>query len=425
MVTPYARRDFQGAAILTSITGDIAAGATAIGLANAAGWPDGASGPFLIVIDPDTPIEEKIWVTSRSATSLNVAGAGDRGADGTTPAPHQAGAAIYHCHGAIDDDEANYAVTQTVGKITTPGDMLIGSGVSSLARIAPGEPSQVWKMVGALPGWGFLTAESLSEDSITSDHLQNGSVTTAAIADGAITEPKYAEGSVSQRALGSDSVGPDELADNAILTQHIGADQVTEPDLAPNSVTDRQIADRSISPTKIKQSGIMEYYAGATAPVGSLICDGRVIARATYPALFTAIGTTYNTGGEDALDFRIPNARDRFLIGAGGLYALGSKAGAATVQLTEAQIPAHTHAVQAIGDHIHPVAGGYQNLVGELPTSSLFINAGANVEHANVDVTWSGNTAAGGHAHGLNATGGNGAHENLPPYCAVNVIIWT
>ena len=37
--------------------------------------------------------------------------------------------------------------------------------------------------------------------------------------------------------------------------------------------------------------------------------------RATYPALFAAIGTTYNTGGEAGTDFRLPDLRGEFVRG--------------------------------------------------------------------------------------------------------------
>lgn len=42
-------------------------------------------------------------------------------------------------------------------------------------------------------------------------------------------------------------------------------------------------------------------------PAGLLLENGTVKDRATYPALFAAIGTTFNTGGEAADEFRLPN----------------------------------------------------------------------------------------------------------------------
>lgn len=44
-----------------------------------------------------------------------------------------------------------------------------------------------------------------------------------------------------------------------------------------------------------------------TAPAGWFYCNGIVINRASYPDLFAAIGTRWNTGGETADQFRIPS----------------------------------------------------------------------------------------------------------------------
>lgn len=57
---------------------------------------------------------------------------------------------------------------------------------------------------------------------------------------------------------------------------------------------------------------IIQTFAPSTPP-GYLLADGAVILRSARPALFTAIGTLYNTGGEDGTQFRLPDARGLFL----------------------------------------------------------------------------------------------------------------
>ncbi|AYG07767.1 tail fiber protein [Pseudomonas fluorescens] len=47
--------------------------------------------------------------------------------------------------------------------------------------------------------------------------------------------------------------------------------------------------------------------------VGWLKCNGAVVLRASYPRLFNNIGTTWNTGGESSLQFRLPDFRGEFL----------------------------------------------------------------------------------------------------------------
>lgn len=52
----------------------------------------------------------------------------------------------------------------------------------------------------------------------------------------------------------------------------------------------------------------------ATAPAGTLICDGSAISRSTYAALFAVLGTTYGVG-DNSTTFNIPDYRGEFLRG--------------------------------------------------------------------------------------------------------------
>jgi len=84
---------------------------------------------------------------------------------------------------------------------------------------------------------------------------------------------------------------------------------------------------------------------------GWLYCNGVAISRATYEALFTAIGTAYGVG-DGSTTFNIPDYRGRSIIAApdgqvGATRATaatrGTVVGAETVTLTTAQLPVHTH----------------------------------------------------------------------------------
>jgi microcystin-dependent protein len=48
---------------------------------------------------------------------------------------------------------------------------------------------------------------------------------------------------------------------------------------------------------------------------GWLKCNGALLLRSSYQLLFSVIGTSFNTGGETALQFRIPDARGGFARG--------------------------------------------------------------------------------------------------------------
>lgn len=90
--------------------------------------------------------------------------------------------------------------------------------------------------------------------------------------------------------------------------------------------------------------GVVQSYLGAAAPTGWLICDGSDVSRLVYGDLFNVIGTTYGAG-DGSNTFGLPDLRDRLLIGANTLAALGVNAGASTVELTQGNIPDYELAV--------------------------------------------------------------------------------
>lgn len=63
--------------------------------------------------------------------------------------------------------------------------------------------------------------------------------------------------------------------------------------------------------------GVIEAFGGLTPPAGYLACDGSTVLRTAYPALFAAIGVSWNTGGEAGTVFRLPDYRGRTIVGIG------------------------------------------------------------------------------------------------------------
>jgi len=61
-------------------------------------------------------------------------------------------------------------------------------------------------------------------------------------------------------------------------------------------------------------SGMVGYFGNTTPPTGWLQCNGAAVSRATYAALFTAIGTVYGSG-DGSTTFNLPDARGMFLRG--------------------------------------------------------------------------------------------------------------
>lgn len=106
-MTTIERIEHAGGAAITTITAGIGPSDLNIPIADATGWPTGATGPFYAVLNDGGTSVEKIKITSRSGTTLTVAAAGDRGEDGTSAQSHANGTAIHHCLTALEVDAVN------------------------------------------------------------------------------------------------------------------------------------------------------------------------------------------------------------------------------------------------------------------------------------------------------------------------------
>ena len=97
--------------------------------------------------------------------------------------------------------------------------------------------------------------------------------------------------------------------------------------------------------------GMIVDFAGAIAPINWVICDGTAYDRAEQPELYDVIGTLYNTGGESATEFRVPDFSNRVTIGPGN-YPIGATGGSA-----DSAVPAHEHGLLShshdVNDHGH------------------------------------------------------------------------
>ena len=138
-------------------------------------------------------------------------------------------------------------------------------------------------------------------------------------------------------------------------------------------------------------------------PVGSVYMS----TSATSPA------TTFGFGTWSAV-------QGRMLIGADGTYTGGSTGGAATVTLSAAEMPVHTHTQNA---HNH-TQDAHQHTVG-MTLTYYRDGSGSNDQRGIAgSINTSSVAATNQAATATNQNSGSGtAHENLPPYLAV--YIWT
>lgn len=125
-----------------------------------------------------------------------------------------------------------------------------------------------------------------------------------------------------------------------------------------------------------------------------LRCDGAVVSRTTYAALFEKIGTTYGAG-DGATTFGLPDMRGRFLLATSASKSLASTGGTETHALTLAEIPAHKHDFK-LWQESNASAGGAW--IETAVDKSATLNATLQTEDA----------------------GGGGAHNNMPPYIAMS-----
>ena len=153
--------------------------------------------------------------------------------------------------------------------------------------------------------------------------------------------------------------------------------------------------------------------------------------------------------------------KDAFLLACGDTYNNASTGGASTVMLDSTEIPAHTHVATTDSTGAHTHARGTMNITGTIQgrpnhdnknTGGLYsasgaftfgLNTGDSISslttgnmstskfkadkvtlNASNSGAWTGSTQSkGDHSHTVTVenTGGGQAHENMPPYLAVNV----
>lgn len=161
------------------------------------------------------------------------------------------------------------------------------------------------------------------------------------------------------------------------------------------------------------------------AILGGLTIGGKTLVDILYP-----VGSIYltATGAHPASLFggTWERIKDTFLLGAGDVYAAGDTGGAAEVTLLATQIP----------KHIHPVNGKTNNY-SETPTYRLpYVETGTGDETVGLTSEGYGTGTLAGyaamnsvyqaHKHIISVwsdsnTVGGGAHNNMPPYCVVNI----
>jgi microcystin-dependent protein len=133
---------------------------------------------------------------------------------------------------------------------------------------------------------------------------------------------------------------------------------------------------------------------------GWAMCNGQLMPINQYSALFSLLGTTY--GGDGIRTFALPNLQGRTPVGVGNGIVLGQAGGEELHTLVAAEVPAHTHQLQATSPASLTKPGG-----------ALVAGGGASL--------FTGPSGLGAmNAATISNIGGGQAHENRQPYLVMN-----
>ena len=139
------------------------------------------------------------------------------------------------------------------------------------------------------------------------------------------------------------------------------------------------------------------------APRGWALCDGQLLPINQNQALFSLLGTTF--GGNGQTNFALPDLRARTPIHVGSGHTLGERGGEPAHTLSIAELPEHTHILQASGNN-----AGTNN-----PNNAVLANATA-VYHAPTSLTSLSSSS-------VTNVGGSQAHLNLQPFLTLSFCI--
>jgi microcystin-dependent protein len=281
---------------------------------------------------------------------------------------------------------------------------------------------------------GDVTTAKLADGAVTADKLGAGAVATAKLADGAVATAKLGDGAITAakiaaalkpsggaggstealRALGT-------AAGTAAAGSHASQHGANDSDPL-SGLTKAQLA--AAVQEALFSPGDLKYTTRSSAPSGWVLAEGQLLSKTAYPDLWAVAQAEVAAGNPlyanvDANNFRIADLRGRVLVHpdgtAGRLSAndtLGAASGAEKHTLTTAELPSHQHALDPSGSAWHvaksdTVPGTQAVAAGD---ASRAISVGSGVV-SSMQATAS--------------AGSGSAHNNMPPYIVVNVLVKT
>jgi len=190
----------------------------------------------------------------------------------------------------------------------------------------------------------------------------------------------------------------------AIYNMGVAESWITGGETTPEEAAEQfeWVFDNGITPV-LFDVGDIKWSGSNVAPIGSwLLCDGGVYSQTTYADLYAAVGSNFNTGGEGAGNFRVPDLRGRAAVvvnsGSGRLPSwadtIGGSGGESDHTLTIAEMPSHNHAIN-----------NFANTGTAVPPP---LDAGTEIPHLTAFTA---------------SEGGSGSHNNVQPSLALYAYI--
>ena len=185
MADEYIHKSFDGGAQTTALTSGFTAGAATLSVANGTSFPDGSSGPFVVVVDRGLANEEKFLIDTTSGANNVTFTIQQAGYDGTSALNHGIGATVDHCLDAYTVEQAN----RYVNLQTTKGSLITHTGTTTAALTASATNNLTLltdSTIGNGIKWGQVVEDSIATNAVTTTKILDSSITSAKIADGAI-----------------------------------------------------------------------------------------------------------------------------------------------------------------------------------------------------------------------------------------------
>ena len=146
------------------------------------------------------------------------------------------------------------------------------------------------------------------------------------------------------------------------------------------------------------------------APKGWALCNGQLLPINQTQGLFSLLGTTF--GGDGRVNFALPDLRGRTPIHVGSGHTLGERGGEQAHTLSVAQLPTHTHVLNAsstTGNSNNPNFNNVGNVLAQEPGNvyaQAFAPGAASLNPASVS-----------------NVGGSQAHLNMQPFLTLSFCI--